>query len=202
MENFAFARFLPALLVAFLAVNFSFAQSNGQIDFIKNDIETAKNRAFLSEKPILLKFSARWCLPCRVMEETVWPNPDLVEMVEKNFVPFAVDVQSFEGFALKDRYSVQVLPTILVTDATGLELFRRESSCGSAQMMDWLENYRQTKVPVAVAEIDFIWVNPQEFLGSQAEIEPVVFSTKTMVSTPVFQEEKMALTVIEGWPAH
>ena len=123
MRNFTCARALLLLFAAFFALNFASAQSGNlptdQINFIKNDLENAENLAFRSEKPILMKFSARWCLPCRVMEETVWTNPDLIQLVKKNFVAVSVDVQSFDGFALKDRYSVQALPTILVTDAAG-----------------------------------------------------------------------------------
>ena len=123
MRNFTCARALPLFFAAMLTLNLATAQTGDQINFIKNDLESAGNEASHSEKQILMKFSARWCLPCRVMDETVWTNPELIRLVEKNYVALSVDVQSFEGFALKDRYSVQALPTILVTDAAGVELF-------------------------------------------------------------------------------
>ncbi|MBC7246966.1 MAG: thioredoxin domain-containing protein [Actinobacteria bacterium] len=53
--------------------------------------EEAFSRAAREEKPILLSISAVWCHWCHVMDETTYSDPEVIELVNRNYVPVRVD---------------------------------------------------------------------------------------------------------------
>lgn len=53
--------------------------------------EEAFERARAEDKPILLAISAVWCHWCHVMDETSYSDPEVIERVNRNFVPIRVD---------------------------------------------------------------------------------------------------------------
>ncbi len=206
MGNFHVLRVGFIVAVACLATGLAAAQSGEQpaekIHFIQNDIEAAKAEAAVSKRGILAKFGAHWCLPCRMMDESVWPNPDLVSAVSKDWVALAVDVEDFDGFAAKEQFSVHALPTILLLDSEGRVLFKKEGSCGAGELLDKLEFYQKKGVKVLVAEADGSWMPAEDYLTGRSDFEPrpVVFSA---LPAPVFSETAAVKTASDGetdWP--
>jgi uncharacterized protein YyaL (SSP411 family) len=53
--------------------------------------EEAFTRAAREEKPILLSISAVWCHWCHVMDETTYSDPEVIELVNRDYVPVRVD---------------------------------------------------------------------------------------------------------------
>jgi hypothetical protein len=48
-------------------------------------------RAAAEDRPILLSISAVWCHWCHVMDETTYSDPDVIETINRRFVPVRVD---------------------------------------------------------------------------------------------------------------
>jgi thiol:disulfide interchange protein DsbD len=65
-------------------------------------------------KPVLLEFSAKWCLACQVMEERVFPQPDVQQALEP-FVQLRVDLtQATAGKeAIMRKYRI-IAPPVMV----------------------------------------------------------------------------------------
>lgn len=53
--------------------------------------EEAFSRAAREEKPVLLSISAVWCHWCHVMDETTYSDPEVIDLINSNYIPVRVD---------------------------------------------------------------------------------------------------------------
>lgn len=53
---------------------------------VVNDYEKALQLAKTEHKPILIDFTGWACVNCRKMEENVWPQPEVKDLIKKNFI--------------------------------------------------------------------------------------------------------------------
>jgi thiol:disulfide interchange protein DsbD len=59
---------------------------NGVEPDIVNDYEKALTLAKAENKPILIDFTGWACVNCRKMEENVWPQKEVKDLIEKEFI--------------------------------------------------------------------------------------------------------------------
>lgn len=85
-----------------------------------------EEEALAAGKPVLYFFTADWCPPCDVLKRTVFENEDVVDLVERQFVPVeVVDREQEDGVNLPEveavgfRFLVTGLPTLVVARARG-----------------------------------------------------------------------------------
>lgn len=83
------------------------------------------NRSYM-DKPILFDFSAKWCTPCKQLEENALCNKDVVALVKETFVPVkVVDRKREDGQnsklvqKLEDKYEITRFPTLAICLADG-----------------------------------------------------------------------------------
>jgi len=53
---------------------------------VVNDYDKALQLAKAEHKPILIDFTGWACVNCRKMEENVWPQPEVKDLIKKNFI--------------------------------------------------------------------------------------------------------------------
>jgi thioredoxin-related protein len=91
------------------------------VQFEKLSLEDALAKAKRLNKAIYVDMSATWCQPCKMMKEKVFPDPQVVEYLNKNFINinFECDIDSALSNAYRDKYYSTAFPTHLLIDKNG-----------------------------------------------------------------------------------
>ena len=106
----------------------------------RKDFGSAIAEARVSDKPLLLVFSASWCPPCIVMKHEVWSDSEVSEVVKNGFVPLYIDVDDKRDAAIAARYGIRGIPAVLIIDANG-DVLRRESFMSRLEMISFLKQH-------------------------------------------------------------
>lgn len=104
-----------------------------------------EEEALAAGKPVLYFFTADWCPPCDVLKRTVFENEDVVDLVERQFVPVeVVDREQEDGVNLPEveavgfRFLVTGLPTLVVARARGGPAVSEEGAPGTERTIAFL----------------------------------------------------------------
>jgi len=87
-------------------------------------------------KPVLLDFTAEWCMPCKMLASQVIDNPEYAELM-KEFAVVRVDID--EQADLASRYRVRGIPDLRILSASGEELARSIGFNGKDEVATWLQ---------------------------------------------------------------
>ena len=76
------------------------------------------------KKPVIIDFTATWCIPCRELEEVTFHDASVVKRADSDFVMVKVDVTK-GGNPVHERllqqYTIKGVPTIVFLDRNGKE---------------------------------------------------------------------------------
>ncbi|MEL7566435.1 MAG: DUF255 domain-containing protein [Dehalobacterium sp.] len=87
-------------------------------------------------KPILMYLTARWCGWCAVMEDTTYQDPQVIDLVEENYIPMKVNVDQYPHVA--DRYHFGGYPSVVFLSSDG-QILQGENYLSGDQMKSVLE---------------------------------------------------------------
>ena len=79
-----------------------------------------------SNRGIIIDFYADWCIPCKELDASTFSNPEVIA-ASKNFRTFKADMTkslSPEVEALRDKFKIVGVPTVLIIDKDGKEAKR------------------------------------------------------------------------------
>ena len=109
-----------------------------------SDFADATLQARTAHKPVLVNFTAEWCPPCQDMKREVYSRVSVKDAIESQVIAVKIDLTdpSANSKSLAMWYRVEFLPTIIIVDADGKELSRREGFLSEAQMLEWLQTVR------------------------------------------------------------
>ena len=114
----------------------------------------AKEKAIEESKLMIIKFGAKWCLPCRQMEKTTFKDERVKDFSEKNYVTVSVDVDDFDGVNMKSYFNVKFLPTLLIFNSQGKFIAKYINFQSAASMLEILEKHKSEhqEIPATFVE--------------------------------------------------
>lgn len=108
---------------------------------------SAKQLATESGKPVVLFFTGKWCVPCRIMKRTVWADDEVESVVNAGFTPILVDVGEPGGsLEALERYKVAITPTTIIADAEGNVLERVQGAITKSELLALLDKPHLRKI--------------------------------------------------------
>ena len=89
------------------------------ISFIEGDWKKALAKAKAEKKLIFVDAYATWCGPCKKLQNEVFPDAAVGSFFNKNYINITIDVEKGQGVEFAQKYGVEVLPTLYITDENG-----------------------------------------------------------------------------------
>ncbi len=120
-------KWIASIIVALLMINVTATEPKKNTDkkeetgivFHTGSWEEALSLAKKEGKPIFLDISASWCGPCKLLKSNTFPNAEVGNYYNKNFINVAVDGEIGEGIKLARKYNIRGYPTLLYLDSEG-----------------------------------------------------------------------------------
>ncbi len=103
-----------------------------------DNFTSAQYKASQSDKPIILFFTGKWCVPCKVMKRNVWADDQVTKIVNSSFIPLTIDVDDPDHAAILTRYNIGGTPITIVTDPNGNALQWRVGGIGKSEFLELL----------------------------------------------------------------
>jgi thioredoxin 1 len=134
-----FFHFWRCFWLAFLVVSLAYAWycfyvPSNSVAWADN-YTVAQQQAVQAGKPMILFFTGKWCVPCRIMKRNVWADKQVTATVNAAFIPVTIDVDDPNAAAAMSRYSVGATPNTIVTDPQGNELQQKQGGMGKAEFL-------------------------------------------------------------------
>lgn len=107
---------------------------------IPEPIRSALQSAAAAQKYLFVKFTAPWCIACKALEQTTLDNA-AVQSVLEQFLVLEVDTDTSPLSAA--WYGVVGMPTLLVLDWQGVEMFRSVGPIAAATLASVLNDLAQ-----------------------------------------------------------
>ena len=104
-----------------------------------DDYAAAQQRAAQSGKPMILFFTGKWCVPCRIMKRTVWADDQIEATVNAGYIPVLLDVNDPAAAAALGQYNIGATPTTIITDAQGNVVKQVEGGINKSEFLKLLE---------------------------------------------------------------
>lgn len=106
-----------------------------------NDLDEAMAAAEASGKHVFLYFESEWCGPCKIMDQWVWTDAEVVAALQAGYVGVKMDGDI--DTELVERYDVHGYPNILIVDPTsGTAMKSAEGYQSSRELLDFLRSVR------------------------------------------------------------
>lgn len=117
--------------------------AQAQTEFRHFTFDEAKTAAKAEGKLIFVDFYTQWCGPCKRMAATVFPQKEIGDYLNPNYVCLKLDAEA-EGAELAKTVGVKAYPTFMVFDADGNEL---GSFAGMKQGQEFITAVEMCKNP-------------------------------------------------------
>lgn len=141
MKNIRISSWIIILLCAFTIVackskkNAGVSAKKTGVQFTQSEtLSDVLDKATAENKLVFVDFYTTWCLPCKLMDQDVFPDRRLGEYMNENFVSYKVNAEQGNGINLATLYNIEGYPTLLFLDSKGNVLERKLGAAYQREM--------------------------------------------------------------------
>lgn len=145
-KNTIMKAIITSLLLTGSALLAAQEPAQGGISFEHGTWTEALAKAKKENKLIMLDAYASWCGPCKWMAKNIFPQKEVGEFYNKNFVNIKIDMEKGEGVALAQKYGVVAYPTFFYIDGDGNMVHR---TCGGQEAEEFIKAGKDALNPEA-----------------------------------------------------
>ena len=98
---------------------------------LKKLLKKAKKK----DQMVFVDFTADWCVPCQIMEESTFLDFHLGKLYNANFISYKLDIDSKEGQKFKKKYGITFLPSFMYFDQNGEPQMKEHGSKTVEELM-------------------------------------------------------------------
>jgi len=109
-------KILPLFALLLMAAFTAGAQG---INFQKGNWADIKAKAKAENKHIFVDAFTTWCGPCKWQSKKIFPQKEVGDFFNKNYVSFKLDMEKGEGLAFAKKYKVRAYPTLVYFNPQG-----------------------------------------------------------------------------------
>lgn len=113
-------------LIGLIAISTNAQQA---LTIIEQDYELAKRRATQQHKLLIVDFYTTWCVPCKMLDKTIFRNDSIASEIGKNFIVLKYDAEKDTIHNLSLKHHIASYPTTIVLTADG-KLIRKMYGTG------------------------------------------------------------------------
>ena len=101
------------------------ASSSQGIAFEHGTFQETLDKAKEENKLVFMDCHAVWCGPCKILASKVFPQKEVGDVFNAEFVSIKMDMEKGEGPALATQFEIRSLPTLLFIDPTSGDVLRK-----------------------------------------------------------------------------
>ncbi len=105
------------------------------------DVRSAMAQAEEEEKLIFVDVYATWCTACKLMEESSFRAPEVVDLVNEHYVPLKLNIESVEGKLFAVQENIQTLPALLILNEKGERLAKVDEALRAGPLAKLLKSH-------------------------------------------------------------
>ncbi|MBR8536913.1 thioredoxin fold domain-containing protein [Carboxylicivirga sediminis] len=100
-------------------------EGNEGIQFTHDSWEAIVSKAKSENKIIFADCHTTWCGPCKMLAKQVFPQKEVGDYFNANFINVKIDCEKGEGVDLKNKFGVSAFPTMLFIDPNNEKVLHR-----------------------------------------------------------------------------
>jgi thioredoxin 1 len=132
------------------------------VNFSNFTIEEARKKAAEEGKLLFVDFHAKWCTPCKWMDQTTFKDESVAMLLNSDFVAVKIDIDDYNGYAAKKTFDVKYLPTMLIFNSEGKLIERVEETLSPRLLTNLLNKHNLPENKIVNDNLESIIPQPSE----------------------------------------
>jgi len=146
------------LLTAFSSPLYG-TERDTSLNYFEGSWEEALDRSVETGKPMMLSILANWCYWCKAMKETTFKDPEVLDILNNEFVLYRANAEEKKGEKLSAKFRATSLPVLIFIDSEGNLIdkntgYIRDNHKFTATLRGYLESPELLKANIEVRKMD------------------------------------------------
>jgi thioredoxin-related protein len=126
------------------------------INFETLTINQSLAKAKDENKVVFVFYSATWCLPCEMMKDVVFNDPEVNDYIKAHTIPVMVYFDKNQPSDWVSHFDLKSLPTSMMIGTDGNVISRFEGGMGTQRFKAFLKNeiFIEEKIKLSVSPMD------------------------------------------------